>query len=888
MPTSPRPLRIALVAALTAAAGCPAEEPVPPVGEGLFAAGCPEPARAGARLLTMARERPDGPDALAEPGDAMLFNEVAAFVIQAPSNPRTYYHYGGIVVDAVPVSGCAPAAPDSFGELGFVLGELDITAFDQSTLRMFRGDTIEVVSDGSDGGPAIVDVHGEDDTFWLVEMTLLKEAYLADRPKAPSAPYGLDLTLRYTLAPGDEVLQMEWILRGAEGGGEFVTGALVFPSDTTQKSQFGLGSISFGGFHLATKLGWLALSTPHANFAFSMPAANMGMTEVAGVQAVLDVAQALTPLEVSPGVTERSPYLLAISSPQRFPSAALARHDAEPAPGEAGVPLRVEGRVVDPEGAPVPGATVWIEQQDEDGNWRSLDRLLAGPDGSYVSDATVFQSAPWSLRAEAEGRDPSARTEAAGDLTVGSHGAVRVEVRDAGGGALPARLDCERQDGLRVLRYATPLDGELPMPPGNWHIWVSRGYEYDIAEVDVVVPPNGVGSVETTLTAVMDTTGWVSIDSHVHAGPSADSDTPAIDRMRTAAAGGLDVIIQTDHEIIADLSWAVGAAGLEPFLGWISGQEVTPPLPEHTNAWPFPTRDTVRGDPIRWMGHNYPAIWAEQRARGAQVVQINHARVNGECGILCLIDWDRMSEPSFPSPELLGLPPGEPFWSWDFDAFEVMNDARNPFLDPANPRRTGAFEDWLSFHNLGQRTTGVAVTDVHGLELPGSPRTWLAVADDNPSTVPDEAISAAVLGGHAQFSAGAFVRATIAGGGPGDDVSPGAGELVLDLLVQAHPEVDVTHAVVLANCDEVAEVLASDPHGNPKIDTTIALDLNEDAHVVIVVMGSEPMPRGMLSYPAADVPRAVTNPIFVDVDGDGSFTAPGPKTCSWTRQLGPP
>jgi hypothetical protein len=31
------------------------------------------------------------------------------------------------------------------------------------------------------------------------------------------------------------------------------------------------------------------------------------------------------------------------------------------------------------------------------------------------------------------------------------------------------------------------------------------------------------------------------------------------------------------------------------------------------------------------------------------------------------------------------------------------------------------------------------------------------------------------------------------------------------------------------------------------------------------------------------VPRFTTNPVFVDVDGNGAFDAPGDKTCSYPR-----
>ena len=37
-----------------------------------------------------------------------------------------------------------------------------------------------------------------------------------------------------------------------------------------------------------------------------------------------------------------------------------------------------------------------------------------------------------------------------------------------------------------------------------------------------------------------------------------------------------------------------------------------------------------------------------------------------------------------------------------------------------------------------------------------------------------------------------------------------------------------------------------------------------------------------------DVPRVLTNPIYVDADGDGSWTAPGGKLCDYAASVPAP
>jgi hypothetical protein len=873
-----RMLPVCALLVLLSACAVTSTEPPPPTGPGLFTGGCPEPGHATARFLTDAAERPSGADALAEPGDVMLMNEVAAFVIQAPDNPRTYYHYGGIPVDAVPVAGCGEAGPDQFGEMGFVLGTLDVLEFDQSTLRMFRGESAEIVADGSDSGPAIVDVHGVDDTFWLVEMTLITSAYQAGRPKPRSSPYGIDVTVRYTLAPNDPVLSAELIIEGTTGGGDLLSGLLLFPSDHSRKSAFSAGEISFGGFHLATGTPWTSF-TGDSSYAVAHVDGNGGITEVAGVQAYMDVGEALAPTPIGPGDVKSSTFLLSVVPGSEAPSAPLLAHEDELAPGMEGTRQPVAGRVLDPLGEPVEDAEVELLCRT-DGDWAVADRFLT-EDGAFDTAIPALVGVEWALRASSPGRDRP--TEVAGaatlDLPIGPRGSLRVSGSEEGGSSIPVRVRAVRDDGLVRVAYVTPKEPMIDLPPGAWDVTASRGYEYSPVTAAFFVPSESTVEATFELPRPVDTAGWISVDTHVHAGPSADSDTLPEARMKTAAAAGLDVVVSSDHEAIVDLSAAVLATGLSPYLHYALGEEITPPFPEHHNAWPFPVRAAVRGESVRWMTHGMAEIHALTRQRGAEIIQLNHPRVNGSCGILCLLDWDRMS--AAPGE---GIDPGDlgvddAIWSWDFDAMEVMNDTRDPFLWPDDTRHSGAFNDWIAMLNLGHRVTAFAVTDVHGLELPGLPRTYLRVADDDPATVQDAALVEATLGGHAQISAGAFARVAIGDAGPGDLAA--GGEVSVAIRVDAIPEIDVQRAIVLVNGDLAAQVLADDPHGVVKIDTVVPLSIDADAHVVVLAFGDEPLPIDLLPYDDARVPRVLVNPVFVDGDGDGVFTAPGAKACDW-------
>ncbi|HMV68994.1 MAG TPA: CehA/McbA family metallohydrolase, partial [Myxococcota bacterium] len=466
-------------------------------------------------------------------------------------------------------------------------------------------------------------------------------------------------------------------------------------------------------------------------------------------------------------------------------------------------------------------------------------------------------------------------------LDLGRPGSLTWDLRDGDGAEIPARVELLRDGALVTRIYATPLDRRAPVAPGAYTARVSRGYEYTIWEGPVEVPPDGEATLSVTLERVIDTTGWMSMDSHVHAADSPDSDVSNADRARTAAAAGLEVIISTDHEIVSSIDAGVQAVGLDDHVATVVGQEVTATIPEHTNAFPMTPDPTLpRGGNPPWYGEDLAGVFALERERGAGVVQLNHPRLG--CSWMCMIQWNRITgEADYPDPTALSFGPDAHLWDWNFDAIEYMNGNRSPLLDPAIPDASGLLDDWLAFLNLGHRITAMGVTDVHGLELPGEPRTYYVSPTDAPSAFDERDMVDAILGGRAQVSAGAFARVDIDGAGPGEDVTvDGVGHLRVH--IEALPEIDVTRAQVLVNCDEVAVIEATDPGGVVKLDATLDLALDRDAHVVVLAFGEAPMPAALDDYDADRVPRVTTNAIFVDADGDGAWTPPGGKACAYS------
>jgi len=886
----------------------------PPPGPSLFADGCPEPGRSLAKEITNPELRLEGPDAVARPGDFLLLNEVAAFVIEGAAHRNTYYIYSGIPVDAVAVEGCRQAGPERFEELAFMLGTLNLASFEHSTLRAFRPDQVEVVADGSDGGPAIVRATGTDDTFWLVEDELIRRAYEAGNPKHLSPPFGLAITIDYVLEPGSRVLRVDLAYRNTSNQPlPLIAGEEIMFGDSTPPRYYADVAVSFGGLNLDGGVPWIAASEGDGAWAFAMADASMGTLEISGVRAFLDTRKALAPgtLTAAGGAHDtlsRTVFLAVGPTDANSAVRNLRAVNDEPIPSGQYELVPIEGQVLghellSGEAVPLPGARVELQARNSGGEWGVLDAFVTDDTGAFGGEIPDFvhKNLPFQLQAFVEGRpastpvalDPAAPGPQTLELPPG--GAVALDVRDADSGlGLPAKVvlttdaSAARSPKIGVVTRTFYPTGEplvAAMDPGTYLVSVTRGYEYTTWQGTVTVQAGETVPLAASLARAVDTTGFLSYDGHVHAGPSGDNTIPIPERLATVAAEGLEVVVSTDHEFISDWTWGLDETGLGAWVATLPGQEVTATLPEHLGMYPVvPDFDaTLRGGIVPWYGRSLGEVFGLIRVRegGTGIVQLNHPRQG--CNYLCLAGYDRvLGTTTLPDPTLLGFEVDAEVWSWSFDAVEYQNGSRPVYLVPGQEARTGFLDDWLSFLNHGHRVTALGNSDAHDWSAPGSPRNFYQSPTDDPAAFDPADLVAAVKAGRVVVSSGAFARVTLDGtAGLGDTVTDADGSVDLALHVEAPPEIDVTYAKVFVNCDQALVIPAADPDGVVKLDGTWAVPVTTDAHVVVLAFGANPMPSGLDGYDPAATPRVTTNAIYVDVDGNGQYDAPGGKACAY-------
>lgn len=865
---------------LLALLGCggPAEAPRFPALDTAGPETCPAPGQALARQLQDGESLP-GETAVGTAGDWILSNGLASFVITEPDKGTTYYHYGGIVADAVAMDGCAYASEDKLDEVGLVFAEVDLSSFASSEVRAFRGESVELVADGTDGGPAIVRVHGVDDHHWLVEYELVVAA-LGDGGKALSEPYGVDVAVDYILDPDSPVLEMQ--VHVTNTGSELVelvlAGLLSF-GPSLDLHGYAPNVVSAAGLDLDFGMPWLVATDGTDALAYGVEAGNLAYVGISGVEVAVDINQALTaPLAAAPGGTaSRSVYLSVASGGGVSATGPLADANPEPLLNQTLTLEPVTGRVVGPDGAGIAGARVEIQAQAPGAGWGTLDEATSGPDGSISAQVPVVGSG-WAFRlvARTDGRDDSLPVPfSPGDTGVvvpmEGRGSLAVRATDGEGTAAPVRLHLVRQEDGRTEHRWVAGEGTRPLSPGTWDWTATRGYEFAPQRGTVTVPEDGEAALSVSLDRVLDTTGWVSVDTHVHSSDSPDSRVTPEGVVLRAAGHGLDLVVHTEHEHIVDRSGVAAAVGVDAWTRSIIGEEVTATVPEHLTMFPAEP-EGPRGGPVEWYGRDLDELFGLMRERsGGGVNLLNHP------SYLDLISWDDvLAEPRMDDPTLLGLAPDAALWSWDLDGIEVMNGHSSPF-------DRGRWGHWQSMLNAGHPLVAVGCSDSHSGDDIGFPRTYVPAGSDRPADVTDAEVVEAFQGGQAQASTGAFARVRVDGtAGLGDLLTTDAETVALDLHLEALPEVDVTFVSVFVNCDEVLTVATDDPSGVVKLSRVLAVPLpdGEDAALTVAAFGEQRLPLGLPQFNPNRVPRVLTSAVYVDRDGDGAFSGGGGRECA--------
>ncbi|MBP7126205.1 CehA/McbA family metallohydrolase [Myxococcota bacterium] len=800
----------------------------------------------GARGIVAASQEDlvGGPTASGVPGDVVLQNSRVRFVVR--NQQRSLYSpYGGALVDADLVRPEGTSGEDRFLELFPMIG----------FGRIFRPATMRIVDDGSCSGQAVVRFEGGDGGMALIDSIL------------PTFSSGARSAVEYRLGPEDTALEIRVILENPSAG--------EVAADVGIVMQMGK---RLEPFHvdcgpdqkcLSGKSGirWLAGSdlpvsyalAPEGATSFSLLLAEEDMLLLTTGTAVLQEGDTVTRtfrLDVGAGSVDdlRSRLMTWRGEDPGIPfPVSLRRQDPFTDFREVRVQVRRAGV-----GS---GGFVTEARPDSQGNC-----AVTLPAGTYDFRVLVPGAADaWFQGIEVPGEP--AETPLALDLPP----AGRLRIRVTGPEDRPVTAAATLQAGRGAdwnaggVQY-DPIprgDRQVPVVPGDYTLTVARGLTWTADRQDVTVRPGEVTEATARIAPAVDTAGFLSVNTHEHCERSIDSFVPVEDRVWNAVANGIDVMNPTDHDFFGNHRGTIARLGIQDQVISYTGCEVSP-LWGHTTAAGclappaydtyFAVAYTLYDDDGNAVRPTTPVEVYRQAREGFQCefLAVNHPYRGGATfesyGITA------SSDPAAALPDLdLRM----------VDAVEVYNkfDDVETVLDQNLPA-------WFNLLNRGYAIAGIGGSDSHTYDGNyGNPRNLVPVESPVSETLPQGEVFSAIKAFRSQVLGGPVVDLQAGGGSLGDVVAAVGGVVPVRIRVMAPPWMGLQFVRLFVN-GEVARDFAPLESGEVlRLDEEFELATPTDAHLVVVA-GSTLAAHRMTPI-SGKFPMTITNPVFVDADGDG-------------------
>ena len=542
---------------------------------------------------------------------------------------------------------------------------------------------------------------------------------------------------------------------------------------------------------------------------------------------------------------------------------------------------------------PVAEARVALDLSDV-----SRGTLVAGKDGTAQ---VRLPQGEYNAKVSVAGRELKATTftvleKGAATIQVDdlSLGSARITITDAEGRAIPAKLQFKGkgvtptpnwapesgEQLVKNLAYTANGKVDVTLETGEYELTVSRGSEYHADFRTLKVEDGKATEVLVKLARVVETPGWVSADFHSHSSPSGDNTSSQLGRVLNLTAEHIEFAPCTEHNRISTYEQHLERLNARAFMATVSGMELTgTPLPlNHQNVFPLIFKPGTQdgGAPVTDAS---PETQMERIAawdnNSVKLIQQNHP----DLGWL-FYDRDGNKTP-------------DEGYSRSFGLMNVVEiHPIDPLLKPTQfyiheGKEIGNLTamNWLQLLNQGFRIYGVVNTDSHyNFHGSGGLKLWVKSSTDDPAKINSDEMRDASRGGHLIMSNGPYLEATFKEAGTdqvpvisGQDLVAKSKKVSAGIRVQCPNWLDVDTVIVLVNGRRSDKLTFSrDTHPNMfgrnvvKFDHSIDVELTEDAHLVVLT-GHRTQVLGDIMGPmwGTQHPAALSNPVFVDIGGDG-------------------
>ena len=432
-------------------------------------------------------------------------------------------------------------------------------------------------------------------------------------------------------------------------------------------------------------------------------------------------------------------------------------------------------------------------------------------------------------------------------------------------------------NGLAVREgvvYTATGKATFGLRPDVYRVYGSRGLEYSMAWARFEVNEGERVKRTLQLERVLDTSGWVACDTHVHTVThSGHGDCTIEERMVTLVGEGIELPIATDHNKHIDYRPAARQAGVHGQFTPVIGNEVTTKN-GHFNIFPVQAgAETPDHSQLDWQPL-LDDIFATPHVR---VAILNHPR-----------DVHAGFRPFSPRHHISLTGENLDGWPLLFNAMEVINSGA------VQSDSMELFRDWCGLVNRGLQVTPIGSSDSHDVAryIVGQGRTYIRCDDTDVGAIDvDEAVDA-LLESRVVVSYGLFADLLVNGKHRAGDLvalAEDEDQLVLEIDVQGPPFTRANWVEAYVNGGKrfsqqilFGNLLAESPQKARMVWRMDRSELQHDVWIAAVARGpgvESPFWKTAKPYQpdsAIFTPTTFssTGAIWIDVDGDGKFSSP--------------
>lgn len=441
---------------------------------------------------------------------------------------------------------------------------------------------------------------------------------------------------------------------------------------------------------------------------------------------------------------------------------------------------------------------------------------------------------------------------------------VRIRASDGDAQPLPFRAVFLASDASgRPPRYSVDAagDGEFAVPAGSWRVVITSGPERDLHDDAITVAPGQELELSAVLPRLVDTDGYVAAELHLHSENSTDSHVPYERRLVEAVAEGLEYLVTSEHDFISDPTPWLARAELGDRLVVRTGVESSTMRLGHYNIWPLePDPERAGMGAPNWYSDDLDAWLDRVHALVPDgVVQCNHPRFNG--GYAAFFEATELDD---------GITPAR----YRCDTVELINGI-------ANKQTAQVLADWLALDDAGVRLTATGASDSHeSRDFVGGARTLVRVGFGPQGLALDRAglftgpdVEAALRAGRAVASAGPMLDVQVETSNGrvatiGDTLTDPGKSVVIRVRLEAPAWMNLDTLVLDIDGEIVREesVTEAPLDGRTRrVTWEHQLEIGGSDHRITAWhRGGPPTPPATL-WPT----WAIANPVRIDGDGDG-------------------